>query len=105
MFFFHLTCIGWLIFRAGAIPANFDQLRIVKNYLRAMLTAPDSVSALAVGVLLLCGVGLLLQWRNDLMLRFHDWPVKWQAASVVLALLAIASLGVFDGAQFIYFQF
>lgn len=105
VFFFHLTCIGWLIFRAGATPANFDQLRIVKNYLRAMLTAPDSVSALAVGVLFLCGAGLLLQWRNDLMLRFHDWPVKWQAASVVLALLAIASLGVFDGAQFIYFQF
>ena len=103
--FFHLTCIGWLFFRAGALPKNFNQISVVKNYLQAMTSVPQSVNALAFGVLLLCGIGFLLQWRNDFMLRFHDWPVKWQATSVVLALLAIASLGVFEGAQFIYFQF
>lgn len=101
--FFHLTCIGWLFFRAGA--SRFSQTAVVKSYLQAMFTMPQSINALAVGVLLLCGIGLALQWRNDVMLRFHHWPVKWQATSVVLALLAIASLGVFEGAQFIYFQF
>ncbi|MEO6033925.1 MAG: MBOAT family O-acyltransferase [Verrucomicrobiota bacterium] len=103
--FFHVTCIGWLFFRAGASPANFDQISVVKGYLRSMATTPHRINALAVGVLLLCGVGFALQWKNDLMMKFYLWPVRWQAASVVATLLAIAGLGVFEGAQFIYFQF
>ena len=56
-------------------------------------------------ILILAAVSLFFQWKFDAMNRFSRWPVRWQAAGVVAALSAIASLGVFEGAQFIYFQF
>ena len=55
--------------------------------------------------LILGGLALFFQSQYRLMDRFSQWPVRWQAAGVVAALAAIATLGVFEGAQFIYFQF
>src|SRR5207249_2611898 len=104
--FFHLTCLGWLLFRTGSVPAQLNHVNVVNNYLHAMFTIPKhGLTDIAWGTLLLCAVGLFFQWKHDLMERFDLWPVYRQAAAVVGMLLAIASLGVFEGAQFIYFQF
>jgi hypothetical protein len=48
---------------------------------------------------------MLFQWKHERMDNFSKWHMPWQAAAVVLALAAVAGLGVFQGAQFIYFQF
>jgi D-alanyl-lipoteichoic acid acyltransferase DltB (MBOAT superfamily) len=103
--FFHVTCLGWLLFRAGSLPPGVSQVGMVKSFLHALFRLPHSLDAIAVGVLLLSAIGLLLQWKNDLMQRFVEWPTRWQATAVAAVLLAIAGLGVFEGAQFIYFQF
>jgi len=50
-------------------------------------------------------VSLFFQWKFDAMNRFSQWRVSWQVVAVLAALCAIAALGVFEGAQFIYFQF
>src|SRR5438045_7521720 len=36
--FFHITCIGWLLFRAGSINAQFSQVNLVESYLKAMFS-------------------------------------------------------------------
>ena len=60
---------------------------------------------MARAILILAAVSLFFQWKFDAMNRFSQWRVAWQVTGVVAALGAIAALGVFDGAQFIYFQF
>jgi len=105
--FFHLTCIGWLLFRAGTLPPKFDQVQIVRDYLRAMFHWPlaAGVSPLLQPLVVLGGLALLFQWQHEKMDRFSTWEPRWQALATALALAAITGLGVFNGAQFIYFQF
>ena len=104
--FFHLTCLGWLFFRAGSVPAKVGQLNLIESFLRALFTPwQHGWDPICWGVLLYGGIGLFLQWKNGLMDRFSEWPARWQAAGMITVLLAIAGLGVFEGAQFIYFQF
>jgi len=103
--FFHVTCLGWLFFRAGTVGADLNQLALVENYLSAMARWPGHLSPLLQPVLVLGALAMLFQWSHAGMERFASWPARWQAAAVVMALSAITALGVFEGAQFIYFQF
>ena len=103
--FFHVTCVGWLLFRAGSLPKNVNQVDMVKSYWQAMFTLPHGADPLLGGVLLCGAVGIFLQWKNSAMQQFSAWPARWQVLAVTAVLLSIASLGVFEGAQFIYFQF
>ncbi len=103
--FFHVGCVGWLLFRAGSLPKNVSQVDMVKSYLHAMFTLPHGADPLLAGVLLCGAVTIFLQWKNSAMQQFVAWPVRWQVLAVTAVLLSIAGLGVFEGAQFIYFQF
>ena len=105
LIFFHLTCLGWLLFRAGSLPAGVDQSRFVLNYLATMIVPPDGINPIARAIVVLGAVSLFFQWKFDAMNRFSQWRVSWQVVAVLAALCAIAALGVFEGAQFIYFQF
>lgn len=103
--FFHITCLGWLLFRAGSLPRSISQLRFVGRYLATLAIVPTAIPRLAGGILVLGALALFFQWKYDAMNHFARWGTRWQVAAVLLALVAIAALGVFDGAQFIYFQF
>jgi D-alanyl-lipoteichoic acid acyltransferase DltB (MBOAT superfamily) len=105
--FFHVTCIGWVLFRAGSLPAKVSQVQMTMGYWRAMCHWPlaGGVSPLAQPVILLGGLALLFQWQHEKMDRFSTWQPRWQALAVTLALATITGLGVFKGTQFIYFQF
>jgi alginate O-acetyltransferase complex protein AlgI len=105
--FFHLTCIGWLIFRAGAIEAAAIQFHMVLNSTSVLLTPPNWGPPLQYArmVLFLGGLVLLFQWKHEAFERFHTWPLGRQVFAFTAALLLITSLGVFGGSQFIYFQF
>jgi alginate O-acetyltransferase complex protein AlgI len=105
LIFFHLVCLGCLLFRAGSLPGGVDQPRFVLHYLATMIVLPGSISPIARAIVVLGGVSLFFQWKFDAMNRFSRWPLAWQVVGVVAALSAIAALGVFEGAQFIYFQF
>jgi alginate O-acetyltransferase complex protein AlgI len=106
LFFFHITCVGWLLFRAGALVGHV-QFQVIASYLEAMrnLHLANGLSSFAQPVLLLSAVGFVLQWKHERMDDFDKWPARWQVAAVVGVLAAIAALGVFRGTQFIYFQF
>jgi D-alanyl-lipoteichoic acid acyltransferase DltB (MBOAT superfamily) len=106
--FFHLTCIGWLIFRVGSVAPGVDQVQFLTSTL-STLFRPAGTSELTRSLwqpLLLCGsLCLLLQWRDEAVNRFHTWRPWPQAIAVAFGILLVVSLGVFDGTQFIYFQF
>ena len=105
LLFFHVTCIGWLLFRAGSLPPGFDQLRFVVQYLTTLAVVPARLDPLIRGVVVLGAVALFFQWKFETMNRFSEWSMPKQILGVVAALCAIAALGVFEGTQFIYFQF
>jgi D-alanyl-lipoteichoic acid acyltransferase DltB (MBOAT superfamily) len=105
--FFHLTCIGWLIFRAGALPEGVNQAEFIFRSLRELLMAPAPGQREAY-VVALAAFGVLTagaQLGCDAMERFHAWRPFWQVGAVGGAMLLIAMAGVFGGSQFIYFQF
>jgi D-alanyl-lipoteichoic acid acyltransferase DltB (MBOAT superfamily) len=103
--FFHITCIGWLLFRAGALAK--DQVEVVMAYFRAMFdfTPDQGFSPLLWPIFLLGGLALFFQWKHEQMDYFFAWHTRYQVIGVVLALIAITCFGIFEGAQFIYFQF
>jgi hypothetical protein len=103
--FFHVSCIGWLLFRSGSIPANLSQLDMITGYLGTLWKLPVQWSGFAWPVILLGTTALLLQWKHAAMDRFSEWKGHQQAAGVAATLTAISSLGVFEGSSFIYFQF
>lgn len=103
--FFHVTCLGWLLFRAGSLGPDLSQWDLIVSYLDSMWRIPSAISSFAWPVFLLGAVTLLLQWKHEAMNHFSSWTPFRQALAVAVALIAIASLGVFDGVSFIYFQF
>lgn len=105
--FFHLTCIGWLIFRAGAIADPTAQYQMVFNSLEMLFAQPTFGKPLqfAQVLILLGGLSLLFQWKQEAFERFHSWSLGMQVFAFTTSLLLITSLGVFGGSQFIYFQF
>jgi alginate O-acetyltransferase complex protein AlgI len=105
LMFFHVTCLGWLLFRAGSLSKGVDQVHFVREYLASLWVVPRGVSPLVLGVFFLGALSLIFQWKTDANDRFSQWTVGRQAVGVVAALMAIAGLGIFEGAQFIYFQF
>lgn len=104
--FFHITCIGWLLFRAGAIHSQFSQVGLVQGYLGAMFNFNVSgLHPFAQGVFLLGALSLLFQWKFELMDRFSKWPLGGKIAGACGALGLIFGLGIFEGSEFIYFAF
>ncbi len=102
---FHLTCYGWLIFRAKSIAQ-------VGDLTAALVTRFDpSVAALsACGVPLLLYAGPLLAVHafeaahDDLAVVFR-WPLLVRYSVYAAMIYLIVLFGDFAGAQFIYFQF
>jgi len=98
--FFHITCVGWLLFRAGS-----SQWSIISSYLVTLCIMPTQWSGFAWPVLWLGALALLLQWKHSAMDCFAHWAADRQVLAVAAVLSGIASLGVFEGSSFIYFQF
>ena len=104
---FHLICLGWLFFRAGSVPPEINKGSFISGYLVRLtdVTSLEGTASWLVAVGLLGGLAMIAQWKHDAMERFSDWRTSTQALSVAGALVLITAFGVFDGSQFIYFQF
>jgi len=102
---FHITCYGWLIFRAESIGqiARFTRL-LVTDLLPSANTVESLVVPCAATVLPLLVVHIFQARRGSesavLGLR---WPVRYALYVAIFYLVLV--FGDFQGAQFIYFQF
>ena len=101
---FHLTCVSWLLFRAG----SFAQLSNLVAALGNPWTVTDLSLHYAWKVALLCVPLLFVHFAEEftgdlnLVRRLSLVPRSLVYATTVCALLA---LGSFGGREFIYFQF
>jgi D-alanyl-lipoteichoic acid acyltransferase DltB (MBOAT superfamily) len=102
---FHLTCIGWLIFRA---PSLRQLGTLTQNLFLHFAPATVDVAGLLVPLLLFTVPLLLIHlWeaRADDLLLVPRLPLGLRYSVVVATMYLILLFGNFGGAEFIYFQF
>jgi D-alanyl-lipoteichoic acid acyltransferase DltB (MBOAT superfamily) len=108
VFFFHVVCISWLLFRADSLGRAWTMLTSVLHtsfsHLSKQVTPLGPVPllvALAGGMLV---VQLAQERRGDLMLVAR-FPGPARAVVYAGGVIAFLLIGVYGGGAFIYFQF
>ena len=102
---FHLTCLGWIVFRAP----SFRQLGVLVSSLVVRFDARAiDVGGLLVPLLLFTAPLLIVHaceaWFDDL-LAVPRLPAGARYTVYVATLYLLVLFGNFGGAEFIYFQF
>lgn len=101
---FHVTCYGWLIFRAR----SFGQIVSMTASLVGDPTfGPETARhawALAAYAAPLLVIHTFEAWRDDLLAIFR-LPMPWRYAVYGAMLYLMVLFGDFGGSEFIYFQF
>ncbi len=100
------TCLAWVFFRAATVQDAFRIVGTMFTNLGDSVHVGDiGIFAFSVwGVAVLFLVEFMMEYRPGYSLLHHRLaPVRF--ATIVVMLIFIISLGVFDGSQFIYFQF
>ena len=106
IFFFHLICIGWLIFRSQSVIQAFQMLHgLFLNF------DPTTVAGIGYMVFrmmffitLLLIVQMFQYWKDDLMVVYKSNPVV-KAVFYFICFYLLILLGAGGGEKFIYFQF
>ena len=102
VFFFHLTCIGWLIFRADSL-AQLASFLTPEATLGIGLNASLNMTFVAC-VLALLAVQVAQYRKDDLDVIFHA-PTPARGLLYAAGILAFLFFGEYGGNAFIYFQF
>ncbi|MBV6443705.1 MAG: MBOAT family protein [Haliscomenobacteraceae bacterium CHB4] len=103
---FALTCIAWVFFRAATVQDAFQIVGTMFTNLGESVHIGDiGIFAFSVtGILMLLLIEISMEYYpNVTLLNHRQAPVRY--ATMVVMLAWIITLGVFDGSQFIYFQF
>ena len=98
---FHLTCVGWVLFRANSLAESFQFLEAFANL--STISLPPKAYLLALIVPL--AFVELMQYVNKNEFPVFQWPAPVRVACYVTAYLAIMVIGRWDATAFIYFQF
>ena len=104
IFFFQLTCLGWLLFRAESLGQVRDMLARIFTSFAWDAQATDMLAALVLFCLPLWLVQLLQTKTGDLLAPTRLSIVPRAALYATLILMALA-FGNTGGGAFIYFQF
>ncbi len=104
--FFHLCCLGWLVFRVGGVPDEYQVSFLLTSIqslwiLEISGTAIDVLrSIVPIGVLV-----FVLQLYHEELEQAYEWRPSTQALVLSACFAGIAVFGVLSGTQFIYFAF
>ncbi|MCB9779288.1 MAG: MBOAT family protein [Alphaproteobacteria bacterium] len=102
---FHLTCLGFVVFRAHDLGQVVD---LARRVLSGLVPAPgDTVSVIQLGLLVTVPllIELAMHLRGDDLDLLVRLPRPVQAVFSVAMIAAVLVLGASYGRQFIYFQF
>lgn len=103
IFFFHLVCFGWLLFRANSFSQVGDMLNALFYDFNTHLYK-DTFLAFLGTIFLLAVVETVQYLKNDLMAPYK-WPLIPKAAFYTICFYLLLLFGVEGGKEFIYFQF
>ena len=102
---FHITCMGWLIFRAG----SFGQLISLGTSLVSTWQVTEFAAQTLWCLVLFCLPVMCMQLLEEFSGReaslVRSFSIVPRTVVYVSLLLAILTLGSFGGREFIYFQF
>jgi D-alanyl-lipoteichoic acid acyltransferase DltB (MBOAT superfamily) len=102
---FHVTCYGWLIFRAESVHqiATFSRLLVTDLVPGALTLTTLVIPCLQILAPFLVVHALQARRGSELAPLDLAWPVRYALYGAVFYLTLL--FGDFEGAQFIYFQF
>jgi len=102
---FHVTCYGWLIFRAQSVPQLLTFTHQLFTNLRFTITTIDSLLIPTLQILTpLLLVHAYQAWKGSESAPLA-WPLVPRYALYGAVFFLVLLFGDFQGAQFIYFQF
>jgi D-alanyl-lipoteichoic acid acyltransferase DltB (MBOAT superfamily) len=103
---FVLACFAWIFFRAGSSEEAFQIVKKIFTLSGTIFIGSPSVLIYSFfGIILLILVELKVEYFNNAVSFFNHphWLVRKLSYSFLIMLILL--IGVFDGGQFIYFQF
>jgi D-alanyl-lipoteichoic acid acyltransferase DltB (MBOAT superfamily) len=102
---FALTTLAWVFFRAPSFGNAAEILRRIVTWDQTTLITTDRIGLakclLAIAVVM--AIDIAAEFRS--VQAGYERQPQWRAAAMAMMLWMIALLGVFSGAEFIYFQF
>jgi D-alanyl-lipoteichoic acid acyltransferase DltB (MBOAT superfamily) len=102
--FFHLVCLGWLIFRAQSMGQVGSMLRALVFDFRFTREVASFVYSMIFCIALFFIVQISQYIKQDLMVVFR-WPAVARTVLYFMCFYLLILYGVMGGNEFIYFQF
>ncbi|MGD9873492.1 MAG: MBOAT family protein [Kiritimatiellia bacterium] len=104
--FFHLVCLGWLLFRAESL----SQIGSMLSALFTNFVWPDQavLTNLLAAIFFFGGLMMIIEWfqfRTSDLYVVLKWPVAVRVIVYLLMFYGLVIFGVQDAQSFIYFQF
>ncbi|HPA78106.1 MAG TPA: MBOAT family O-acyltransferase [Kiritimatiellia bacterium] len=104
--FFHLVCLGWLLFRAESL----HQIGAMLSALFTCFVWPSQLvlEHLVAAILFFGGLMMVIEWfqfRSSDLYVVLKWPLPVRVAVYLLMFYGLVIFGVQDAQSFIYFQF
>jgi D-alanyl-lipoteichoic acid acyltransferase DltB (MBOAT superfamily) len=101
---FTLTCIAWVFFRAASVSDAFFLLKNMTHVSHSFFSDKQTLVYSVLGLLFLLLVEYQMEKRNS-NLPFTTNKAWLDQILYTSLIILIMMIGVFDGGQFIYFQF
>lgn len=106
VFFFHIICLGWLIFRAESIGQAGQMLHALAFNFHFYLTPELQVQIVKILFFnLLIILASIFQLRRNDVLGIYLSRMPWKVGFYLACSIMILVYGVTNGKEFIYFQF
>jgi alginate O-acetyltransferase complex protein AlgI len=103
---FLLCCFAWIFFRANSVSDAFTIIRQIPDFSTPFYIENPSIMIYSLMAILLL---FLVEYKNEFhkseFTFFHNknWVIRYLSYAFLIILILLT--GVFDGGQFIYFQF
>jgi alginate O-acetyltransferase complex protein AlgI len=103
---FILVSLGWIFFRANSLAeAASITMKIFTSHGPIFYQSPYDLIYAIIGIISLIAIDLKREFFNDrLSILYNKYSIV-RITGIVIIVIAILLMGVFDGGQFIYFQF
>lgn len=102
---FMLVMIAWIFFRAASVTEALSIIGKIFSPSGEIFFKPSELGFAFIAISSMIAIDLKQEFLNDKLHILHNKRFSVRLTGVVLLAVSILLLGVFDGGQFIYFQF